>query len=146
MGGDNNIATTTWVKPLTTLRRATTQTPEPRHANTNVEGDDSCVRQSRRTSRLGDSRSVGLETMVFRKRLRGTGAIQHTQERFTPEAVEFLNGRHIVEVSAGIEHNGHVDGHWRRLRGYNDSGQCGVGTTGRVPALAELRRSTTRTL
>ena len=64
---------------------------------------------------------------------------QHTQERFTPEAVEFLNGRHIVEVSAGNEHTAMLTDTGDVFTcGYNDSGQCGVGTTGRVPALRRV--------
>ena len=113
------------------------------HAGTNVEGDDSfsAVNQSHRISRERNARSVGLETIVFSCGQNAYGELghQHTQERFTPEAVEFLNGRQIVEVSAGNEHTAVLTDTGDVFTcGYNDSGQCGVGTTGRVPALRRV--------
>ena len=76
-------------------QRATTQTPN--HAGTNMEGDDSFSAVTNRIeSQERNARSVGLETIVFSCGQNAYGELghQHTQERFTPEAVEFLNGRH----------------------------------------------------
>ena len=64
---------------------------------------------------------------------------QHTQERYTPERVDYLVGRNIVEVAAGNEHTAVLTDTGDVFTcGYNDSGQCGVGTTGRVTSLRRV--------
>jgi RCC1 and BTB domain-containing protein len=64
---------------------------------------------------------------------------QHTEERFFPEKVEFMVGRSIVRVAAGNEHTAVLTDTGEVFTcGYNDSGQCGIGTVGRVNMLRRV--------
>ena len=57
-----------------------------------------------------------------------------TQERHSPTLVEFCKSKVVIQVVAGNEHTAILcsDGNVYTC-GYNDSGQCGIGSTGRVP-------------
>ena len=64
---------------------------------------------------------------------------RHTEERFFPEKVDFMVGRNIVCVAAGNEHTAVLTDTGEVFTcGYNDSGQCGVGTVGRVNVLRRV--------
>ena len=60
----------------------------------------------------------------------------HTEERRVPVHVEFCQGKNIVCIAAGNEHTVLLsDTGVVYAAGYNDSGQCGTGNSGRVPTL-----------
>ena len=53
-----------------------------------------------------------------------------------PVRVEFCQGKNIVCIAAGNEHTVLLsDTSVVYAAGYNDSGQCGTGNSGRVPSL-----------
>ena len=60
----------------------------------------------------------------------------HTEERRVPVRIEFCRGKNIVCIAAGNEHTCLLsDTGVVYAAGYNDSGQCGTGNSGRVPSL-----------
>ena len=60
----------------------------------------------------------------------------HTEERRVPVHVEYCQGKNIVCIAAGNEHTVLLsDTGVVYAAGYNDSGQCGTGNSGRVPSL-----------
>ena len=69
------------------------------------------------------------------------GELAHgdTSERLLPTLVDSCRGKNVCQVAAGNEHSAVLtDSGAVYACGYNDSGQCGVGTTERVPVLAAV--------
>ena len=64
---------------------------------------------------------------------------EHSEERFFPEKVKFLVGRNLARIAAGNEHTAVLTDTGEVFTcGYNDSGQCGLGTVGRVTSLRRI--------
>uniref|UniRef100_A0A7S3PDQ3 BTB domain-containing protein n=1 Tax=Aplanochytrium stocchinoi TaxID=215587 RepID=A0A7S3PDQ3_9STRA len=93
------------------------------------------------TSASSKDKSFKLNEEVYTFGQNSYGELAHGDiiARTQPELVEFIRDRpelRVIQVVAGNEHtallcsNGDV-----YTCGYNDSGQCGVGSTGRVPSL-----------
>ena len=71
----------------------------------------------------------------------------HTEERRVPVRIEFCRGKNIVCIATGNEHTALLsDTGVVYAAGYNDSGQCGTGNSGRVPSLQVRRRRRRRGL
>ena len=70
------------------------------------------------------------------------GELAHgdVEERLTPTLVSFCSDKPVVSIACGNEHTAILtEGGTLYTCGYNDSGQCGVGRTGRVTKLREVQ-------
>lgn len=88
---------------------------------------------------VGSSAALGpseREVYSFGQNSYGELGHGHTEERRVPVHVEFCQGKNIVCIAAGNEHTVLLsDTGVVYAAGYNDSGQCGTGNSGRVPTL-----------
>ena len=90
-------------------------------------------------ARVGDARERPREVYSFGQNSYGELGHGDTIERHAPTLVAFCTGRGVVQVAAGNEHTVVLcDDGAVYCCGYNDSGQCAIGTTGRVPTLRKV--------
>ena len=96
------------------------------------ENDENASHDSTSTSSALQEREV----YSFGQNSYGELGHGHTEERRVPVRMEFCRGKNIVCIAAGNEHTCLLsDTGVVYAAGYNDSGQCGTGNSGRVPSL-----------
>ena len=99
----------------------------------------SSISSSSSASPLPNTSSQEREVYSFGQNSYGELGHGHIEERRVPVRIEFCRGKNIVCIAAGNEHTCLLsDTGVVYAAGYNDSGQCGTGNSGRVPELAPV--------
>ena len=102
--------------------------------------DESGAARAAATSSLRTQglRATGVVSTVYSFGQNSYGELAHgdTVERLQPTKVVYADSLDVVQVVAGNEHTAMLTSAGDVYTvGYNDSGQCALGTTGRVPSL-----------